>query len=51
MDGFHLLERSEWMTLINQLADWPLVESSGNQQDDVVNHVRVPKQTGSSVEQ
>ena len=41
VDGLHLLEASERMTLWHQLGDRPLVEGAGDQQDDVVDHVAV----------
>ena len=41
MDGLHLLEAAERVALGDQLRDRPLVQSSGDQQDDVVDHVAV----------
>ena len=41
MDGLHLLEAAERVALRDQLGDRPLVQSSGDQQDDVVDHVAV----------
>ena len=41
MDRLHLLETSKWMALGDELGDRTLVESPGDEQDDVVNHVTV----------
>ena len=41
VDGLHLFEASERVALGHQLGDGPLVQCSGDQQDDVVDHVAV----------
>lgn len=41
MDGLHLLEASQRMTLGYQLGYRPLMEGSRNQENDVVDHVAI----------
>lgn len=41
MDGLHLLEAAQRMALGDQLGDGTLVQRSGDQQNDVVDHVAV----------
>lgn len=42
VDCLHLLEAAQRVTLGHQLRDGTLVEGSGDQQDDVIDHVAVP---------
>ena len=41
VNGFHLLETTQWMTFWDQFRNWTLMQSSGDQQNDVVDHVAV----------
>lgn len=41
MNGFHLLETSQWMALGNQFGNGTLMQCAGDQQNDVVDHVAV----------
>ena len=41
MNGLHLLEATKFMAFWYQLRNGSLVECSGNQQNDIVNHVTV----------
>lgn len=41
MNGLHLFEASQWVTLRDQLGNGSLMQSSSDQQNDVVNHVAV----------
>jgi len=46
VDRLHLLEAAQRMTLWHQLRDGSLVQSPGDQQDDVIDHVAVPEASG-----
>ena len=46
VDGFHLFERTQGMAFGNELGDRSLMQSSRDQQDDVVDHVRIPGRNG-----
>lgn len=41
MDGLHLLETTQWMTLWNQFRNRTLMQRSSDQQNDIVDHVAV----------
>ena len=42
MNGLHLFKRSQRMTFRDEFGDRALMEGAGDQQNNVVNHVRIP---------
>ena len=40
-DGFHLSEAAKWMTFRQQFGYWSIMKSSGQQQNNIINHVAV----------
>lgn len=41
VNGLHLFKAAKWMALGHKLRDGPLMQSSSDQQNDIVNHIAV----------